>query len=120
MAGMVRPVDRREPIGDPSPMRPGLNPPHPVESRHRDLLEPRPDVRLQMYDDATRDILSRNESPDLPFRWSLNPYRGCFHACSYCYARPTHEYWGFGAGTDFESKIIVKREAAPWLRGPFC
>ena len=66
---------------------------------------------LQMFEDATRDILSRNESPDLPFRWSLNPYRGCFHACAYCYARPTHEYWGFGAGTDFESKIIVKREA---------
>jgi DNA repair photolyase len=60
--------------------------------------------------------LSCNESPDLPFRWSLNPYRGCFHACAYCYARPSHEYWGFGAGTDFDSKIVVKRDAPALLR----
>jgi DNA repair photolyase len=100
-------------------MRTVINPPNPFESRHRDLLEPAPHVKLQMYEDATRDILSRNESPDLPFRWSLNPYRGCFHACAYCYARPTHEYWGFGAGIDFESKIVVKREAAALLRRTF-
>ena len=100
-------------------MRTVMNPPNPFESRHRDLLEPAPHVKLQIFEDATRDILSRNESPDLPFRWSLNPYRGCFHACAYCYARPTHEYWGFGAGTDFESKIIVKREAATLLRRTF-
>ena len=100
-------------------MRMVMNPPNPFESQHRDLLEPAPHVQLQMFEDATRDILSRNESPDLPFRWSLNPYRGCFHACAYCYARPTHEYWGFGAGTDFESKIIVKREAATLLRRTF-
>ena len=100
-------------------MRTVMNPPNPFESQHRDLLEPAPHVQLQMFEDATRDILSRNESPDLPFRWSLNPYRGCFHACAYCYARPTHEYWGFGAGTDFESKIIVKREAATLLRRTF-
>ena len=100
-------------------MRTVMNPPNPFESQHRDLLEPAPHVQLQMFEDATRNILSRNESPDLPFRWSLNPYRGCFHACAYCYARPTHEYWGFGAGTDFESKIIVKREAATLLRRTF-
>ena len=100
-------------------MRTVMNPPNPFESQHRDLLEPALHVQLQMFEDATRDILSRNESPDLPFRWSLNPYRGCFHACAYCYARPTHEYWGFGAGTDFESKIIVKREAATLLRRTF-
>ncbi len=100
-------------------MRTVMNPPNPFESRHRDLLEPAPHAQLQMFDDATRDILSRNESPDLPFRWSLNPYRGCFHGCAYCYARPTHEYWGFGAGTDFESKIVVKREAAALLRRAF-
>ena len=100
-------------------MRTVMNPPNPFESRHRDLLEPAPHVQLQMYEDATREILSCNESPDLPFRWSLNPYRGCFHACAYCYARPTHEYWGFGAGSDFESKIIVKREAATLLRRAF-
>ena len=100
-------------------MRTVMNPPNPFESQHRDLLEPVPHVQVQIFEDATRDILSRNESPDLPFRWSLNPYRGCFHACAYCYARPTHEYWGFGAGTDFESKIIVKREAATLLRRAF-
>lgn len=100
-------------------MRTVTNPPNPFESQHRDLLEPAPHVALQMFEDSSRDILSRNDSPDLPFRWSLNPYRGCFHACAYCYARPTHEYWGFGAGTDFESKIVVKREAATLLRRTF-
>ncbi len=100
-------------------MRAVSNPPNPFESQHRDLLEPAPAARVDLYDDATRDILSRNESPDLPFRWSVNPYRGCFHACAYCYARPTHEYWGFGAGTDFDSKIIVKRNAPALLRKVF-
>jgi len=100
-------------------MRPMSNPPNPFESRHRDLLEPAPAARLEMYDDASREILSRNDSPDLSFRWSVNPYRGCFHACAYCYARPTHEYWGFGAGTDFESKIVVKRQAPVLLRQAF-
>lgn len=100
-------------------MRAVSNPPNPFESRHRDLLEPASSARLELYDDATREILSRNDSPDLSFRWSVNPYRGCFHACAYCYARPTHEYWGFGAGTDFESKIVVKRDAAALLRHAF-
>jgi len=95
------------------------NPQNPFESAHRELLEPPATVRLEIYEDATRAILSRNDSPDLPFRWSLNPYRGCFHACAYCYARPTHEYWGFGAGTDFDSKIIVKPDAAVLLRAAF-
>jgi DNA repair photolyase len=100
-------------------MRVISNPPNPYDSRHRDLLEPAPSARLELYDDSTREILSRNESPDLSFRWSVNPYRGCFHACAYCYARPSHEYWGFGAGTDFDSKIIVKRNAADLLRRAF-
>ena len=100
-------------------MRAVSNPPNPFESRHRELLEPATPVQLKVYEDSTKEILSRNESPDLPFRWSLNPYRGCFHACMYCYARPTHEYWGFGAGTDFDSKIIVKRDAAVLLRKLF-
>jgi DNA repair photolyase len=106
-------------IADDTSMRLVNNPPNPFESLHRELLEPAPLVTLQMYEDATRTILSRNDSPDLPFRWSLNPYRGCFHACAYCYARPTHEYWGFGAGTDFDSKIIVKRDAPALLRQAF-
>lgn len=100
-------------------MRSVSNPQNPFESSHRELLEPPARVRLEIYEDATRAILSRNDSPDLPFRWSLNPYRGCFHACAYCYARPTHEYWGFGSGTDFDSKIIVKPDAAALLRAAF-
>lgn len=100
-------------------MRAISNPPNPFESCHRELLEPPPRVKLDVYEDATREILSRNDSPDLPFRWSLNPYRGCFHACAYCYARPSHEYWGFGAGTDFDSKIVVKPDAPVLLRAAF-
>ncbi|QPD04612.1 MAG: hypothetical protein Nkreftii_002386 [Candidatus Nitrospira kreftii] len=100
-------------------MRHIANPPNPFESRHRELLEPPASPKLMVYTDETREILSRNDSPDLPFRWSVNPYRGCFHACAYCYARPTHEYWGFGAGTDFESKIIVKEDAPRLLRQQF-
>lgn len=97
-------------------MRTVSNPPNPFESRHRDLLEEPDKVSLQVFEDNAKEILSRNDSPDLPFRWSLNPYRGCSHACAYCYARPTHEYWGFGAGTDFDSKIIVKPDAPALLR----
>lgn len=95
------------------------NPPNPYESLHREWLEPPSAVRLQVFEDDTRSILSRNESPDLSFRWSVNPYRGCFHACAYCYARPSHEYLGFGAGTDFESKLVVKPDAAVLLREAF-
>ena len=100
-------------------MRQISNPPNPFESRHRDLLEPAGTAKLTLYADDSREILSRNDSPDLPFRWSVNPYRGCFHACAYCYARPSHEYWGFGAGTDFESKIVVKEGAPHLLRRAF-
>jgi len=100
-------------------MRQISNPPNPFESQHRELLEPAGSAELTLYVDDSREILSRNDSPDLPFRWSLNPYRGCFHACAYCYARPSHEYWGFGAGTDFESKIVVKENAPDLLRRAF-
>lgn len=95
------------------------NPHNPFESEHRELLEPPARVELQVYEEESREILSRNDSPDLPFRWSVNPYRGCFHACAYCYARPSHEYWGFGSGTDFESKIVAKPNAPALLRHAF-
>ncbi len=68
-----------------------------------------------LLDDA-RTIVTENDSPDVPFRYSLNPYRGCSHGCSYCYARPTHEYLGFSAGLDFETKILVKERAAALFR----
>jgi DNA repair photolyase len=67
-------------------------------------------------EDPSRTILSRNDSPDIPFEVSLNPYRGCEHGCTYCYARPTHEYLGFSAGLDFESRILAKRHAPALLR----
>jgi DNA repair photolyase len=61
-------------------------------------------------------VLTRNDSPDIPFTIGLNPYRGCEHGCAYCYARPYHEYLGFSSGLDFETKIMVKRRAPELLR----
>ena len=78
--------------------------------------EERPRSATQYFRDGTRTIISRNTSPDVGFETSVNPYRGCEHGCIYCYARPTHEYLGFSAGLDFESKIMVKSEAAELLR----
>ena len=78
-----------------------------------------PGAPLQVYEDHSRSILSSNDSPDVGFTWSVNPYRGCFHACAYCYARPSHEYLSLGAGSDFERKIMVKRNAAELLREAF-
>jgi DNA repair photolyase len=66
--------------------------------------------------DVSRSIISENDSPDVGFRYSLNPYRGCLHGCAYCYARPSHEYFGLNAGLDFETQIFVKHEAPRLLR----
>ena len=66
--------------------------------------------------DPTRTIIARNDSPDVGFDASINPYRGCEHGCSYCFARPTHEYLGLSAGLDFETKILVKEDAPELLR----
>ncbi len=77
---------------------------------------PDPARRTELLPDPSRTALSFNESPDIPFDASLNPYRGCEHGCSYCYARPTHEYLGFSAGLDFETKILVKERAPELLR----
>ena len=73
------------------------------------------DAKIEYLVDASKSIVSENHSPDIPFRFSVNPYRGCAHACPYCYARPTHEYLGFSAGRDFETKIVVKPDAADLL-----
>jgi DNA repair photolyase len=78
-----------------------------------------PPARLEVWEDHTRNILASNDSPDLGFSWSVNPYRGCFHGCAYCYARPTHEFLSLGAGTDFERKILVKPTAPALLRAAF-
>src|SRR5499427_6550683 len=102
-------------------VRPVENPPNPWLSTEVAYLEdePPPTARPQVFEDHTRSILATNDSPDLGFKWSVNPYRGCQHACAYCYARPSHEYLDLGAGTDFDTKIVVKRDAAALLREAF-
>jgi DNA repair photolyase len=97
------------------------------EKLHVDVNEPeavdidlaaddRPRRETQFFRDATKTVISRNNSPDVGFETSVNPYRGCEHGCIYCFARPSHEYLGFSAGLDFESKIMVKTEAPELLQ----
>jgi DNA repair photolyase len=101
--------------------RPTANPP----IRFRDVTvtyedgDGPPPAQITLLEDQSRSILSHNDSPDLDFRWSANPYRGCLHACAYCYARPTHEYLDLGAGSDFDTKIVIKPKAAELLREVF-
>ncbi len=96
------------------------NPPNPWANTSVDYdLGEVPEARVEVFEDHSRTILSKNDSPDLRFGYSANPYRGCLHACAYCYARPTHEYLGFGAGTDFDTKLVVKPEAPTLLREAF-
>jgi DNA repair photolyase len=80
-----------------------------------DLPEDNPPPRTQLIRDATRSIIARNDSPDLGFDRSINPYRGCEHGCIYCFARPSHAYLGYSPGLDFETKIVFKPEAARLL-----
>lgn len=82
---------------------------------YEDVAEPagRP---IEYLPDNSQSIISENNSPDIPFRYSVNPYRGCAHGCAYCYARNTHEYLGMSAGVDFETKILVKHQAPQLLR----
>jgi DNA repair photolyase len=93
------------------------NPPNPwLSTQHEWIGEP-PEAKLEVFEEtATRSIITSNNSPDIPFEYSVNCYRGCPHACTYCFSRPTHEYLGFGAGTDFERKIVAKVRAPELLR----
>ncbi len=77
------------------------------------------DPQTVFFKDVSRSILSKNDSPDIPFELSLNPYRGCEHGCVYCYARPMHEYLEWSAGLDFETKILVKENAPELLEKAF-
>src|SRR5471032_1656996 len=111
----------------PSPLSPlpgrgaSFNPPNRFERLH---VEPDPDAppeerphpRMEFFFDATESLLTKNDSPDIPFTWGMNVYRGCEHGCAYCYARPYHEYLGWSSGLDFESKILVKLRAPELLR----
>jgi DNA repair photolyase len=99
-------VDRS---ADPSPDLPPDPSPNPQP-------DPPPRLPTQMLPDPSRSAIVFNQSPDSPFDASLNPYRGCEHGCAYCYARPTHEYLGYSAGLDFETKILVKESAPALLR----
>lgn len=97
----------------------GINPPNRFEALHyeRDAeADEDRDLDVQYFRDPSRSIIARNRSPDLGFDATINPYRGCSHACIYCYARPTHEYLGLSAGLDFETKIFVKEDAPALLR----
>lgn len=96
----VKPDAGEPDTGEPEPIQPRKTPTH-------------------FFVDSTRSILAENDSPDVGFRFSLNPYRGCEHGCIYCYARPTHEYLGFSAGLDFETKILVKQDAPELLEQAF-
>jgi DNA repair photolyase len=104
-----------------------FNPPNRFESTHHELeLENIADdddylaslgrPPTEYLSDASRSVIAHNDSPDVGFEVSINPYRGCEHGCIYCYARPTHEYLGFSAGLDFETKILVKYDAPELLK----
>lgn len=92
------------------------NPPNPWASAHVEWLDEPPPVAFEVYEEDAKTIVARNDSPDVGFEHSVNPYRGCQHACAYCYARPTHQVLGFGAGTDFDARIVVKVNAPELLR----
>jgi len=79
-----------------------------------------PAPNTQFLKDTSRSIITTNDSPDVGFDASINPYRGCEHGCIYCYARPSHEYLGFSTGLDFETKILVKETSAELLRRELC
>lgn len=83
-----------------------------IEGLDEPLLE---NPHTQVFQENAKKIVNRVDSPDLGFGYSMNPYQGCEHGCIYCYARNTHEYYGFSAGLDFESKIVVKKNAARLL-----
>jgi DNA repair photolyase len=97
------------------------NPPNRFERIHIELGETDPSEDggpspTLLYRDSSKTVLAENDSPDLGFRFSVNPYRGCEHGCVYCYARPTHEYLSFSAGLDFETRIMVKQDVPELLR----
>src|SRR5215207_10786143 len=93
------------------------NPTNRFERIAVEMEEPGPErIATELLRDTSRSIITKNDSPDVGFEASVNPYRGCEHGCIYCFARPTHEYLGFSAGLDFETKILVKEDAPTLLR----
>src|SRR5437868_237060 len=93
------------------------NPPNPWLTHSVEWLGEPPEATLEVFAETeTRHIITHNDSPDVGFDYTVNCYRGCVHGCTYCFSRPTHEYLGYGAGTDFERKIVVKVRAPELLR----
>ncbi|HVS21539.1 MAG TPA: radical SAM protein [Pyrinomonadaceae bacterium] len=93
------------------------NPPNPWLTHSVEWIGEPPAAKIEVFEETeTRSIISTNDSPDVAFDHSVNCYRGCVHGCTYCFSRPTHEYLGYGAGTDFERKIVVKMRAPELLR----
>jgi DNA repair photolyase len=93
------------------------NPPNPWLTHSVEWIGEPPAVKLEVFEETeTRRIITRNDSPDVGFDFTVNCYRGCIHGCTYCFSRPTHEYLGYGAGTDFDRKIIAKVNAPVLLR----
>lgn len=91
----------------------------PADDGWGSMEAPQGKLRTNLIRDASRTIITRNDSPDISFDQSANPYRGCEHGCIYCFARPTHAYWGYSAGLDFESVIFYKPRAADLLAKAF-
>ncbi len=92
---------------------------HVLDEERQRRLEEHPDgvqITTEAHADATRSIINPVNSPDLAFKWTINPYRGCEHGCIYCYARPTHENLGYSCGIDFETRIVAKTDAPQLLR----
>jgi DNA repair photolyase len=93
------------------------NPPNPWLTHSIEWLGEPPENKLEVFEEsATRSIITHNNSPDVHFDYTINCYRGCIHGCTYCFSRPTHEYLGYGAGTDFDRKIVAKINAPELLR----
>jgi len=93
------------------------NPPNPWLTHSVEWIGEPPAAKIEVFEETeTRSIISSNDSPDVAFDHSVNCYRGCPHGCTYCFSRPTHEYLGYGAGTDFERKIVAKVRAPELLR----
>jgi DNA repair photolyase len=87
-----------------------------VHTERQEDAEPASSLKTEIIEERAKSILTRNQSPDVPFSISLNPYRGCEHGCIYCFARPTHSYLGLSPGLDFESRIYAKVNAPQLLR----
>src|SRR5213082_70068 len=93
------------------------NPPNPYHKYSAEYVGEPPPAKLEIFEEiATRSLINKTNMPGMGIRYTVNCYRGCIHACTYCFARRYHEFLGYGAGTDFETKIVVKPNTPRLLR----